>query len=175
MTTNTNTNTNTNTDDLGIPAFLRRTKTDETKQAKPAKEAKAKPAKDETSVGEETRKNPRSIVPTSFKRVYAQFGGTCGDNIATALKRATTTKNKDGRECLDIEALREIARENGVDFSRYEHLNNGQKRMNVGNKLRGIVEAGGKVTIAGKRFGSISEATEEAAKRIVAKTGKKAA
>ena len=117
-------------------------------------------------------KNPRSIVPVSFKQVYKAFSGTCGDNVAMALKLATTTKNKDGRDCLDVAALKRIARENKVDFTPYEKLNNGQKRMNVGNKLRGIIEQSGKVVIDGKVFGTVSDAASAAAAKLKAQFDK---
>lgn len=94
----------------------------------------------------------RSIVPMKFKARYAKHGGTCGDDMATELKAATTTLNADKRESLDVDALWAIAAANGVDVERYLNLNNGQKRMNVGNKLRGLLKAGTNVTIGTRTF-----------------------
>lgn len=115
-------------------------------KAKATKAAKAKDA--------DAPKNPRSIVPVRFKEAYAKTNDTCGSKLALALKQATTAENKDGRECLDVDALKAIAKANNVDFSKYEKLNNGQKRMNVGNKLAGLVKNGTTVTIGKQKFAS---------------------
>lgn len=97
-------------------------------------------------------KSKRSIVPAKFKAAYADSRDTCGDKMAMALKDATTTTNTDGRECLDVPALAAIAKANGLSMSPYSHLNNGQKRMCVGNKLRGLAEQGTVVVIGAQRF-----------------------
>lgn len=52
--------------------------------------------------------------------------------------RARTT-SADGS--LDLALLRKVAAEYGVDAERYAHLNPGQQRMNVGNRLRPLVPA----------------------------------
>lgn len=54
----------------------------------------------------------------------------CGDDVAEALKGA------------DLDALLVFAAGNGIDVDKYAHLNNGQKRMNVGNRLRAMVKKG---------------------------------
>lgn len=119
------------------------------KKAKTARKGKAA----KTSQGE--AKHPRvlkgTIVPTAYKAAYSEHDDTCGDRVALALKDATT-KVVDNRSVLDVDALWAIAKANGVDYSRYVGLNNGQKRMNVGNKLRGLIRDGGTVKIAGKTF-----------------------
>jgi hypothetical protein len=102
-----------------------------------------------------SKKHPRvlkgTVVPVAYKAAYAEHNDTCGDRVALALKDATT-KVVENRSVLDVDALRKIAKDNGIDFAPYEHLNNGQKRMNVGNKLRGLVRDGEPVKIAGKTF-----------------------
>ena len=118
------------------------------KAAKPAKQVKAKAVKEAKA---DVR---RSIVPSQYKVKYAATEGTCGDRLALALKEATTTKNKDGRDCLDVAALKTIAKANGVDVSKYDSLNNGQKRMDVGNKLRGKLLAGETVKVGSQQFTS---------------------
>ncbi len=40
---------------------------------------------------------------------------------------------------LDLDSLRSVAAEFGVDAEKYAHLNAGQQRMNVGNRLRRVV------------------------------------
>lgn len=50
---------------------------------------------------------------------------------------ANHVKRSDGT--LDLERLHDVARSYGLDVSRYAHLNPGQQRMNIGNRLRSIV------------------------------------
>lgn len=102
--------------------------------------------------GQPLEKVSRSIVPMKFKARYAANAGTCGDDMALELKAATTTRNADKREVLDVEALWAIAKANTIDVAKYVDLNNGQKRMNVGNKLRGRLAAGEDVIIGKRKF-----------------------
>lgn len=88
-----------------------------------------------------TEENPsKSIVPPKYKTRYAAHGGTNGDNIAAALK-ALETPNAVGRPTLGLDTMKDVAAKNGIVFERYEKLNPGQQRMNLGNKLRGMVKA----------------------------------
>ena len=126
-------------------------------KAKPAKVAKVKAPKKPATVidpatGEAVEKVRRSIVPMKFKERYAKHGGTCGDDMALELKAATTTRNADKREVLDVETLWAIAKLNQIDVAKYVGLNNGQKRMNVGNKLRGLLAAGTDAKIGKRKF-----------------------
>lgn len=106
-----------------------------------------------------TADNPaKSIVPVRFKQQYAQHNDTNGAKLNMALKDYTTAKNADGRDALSLDLLKEVAAANGIDFARYEHLNNGQKRMNVGNKLAGLVKAGKTVIVGKQRFADAEKA-----------------
>lgn len=116
----------------------------------PAKKAKGKNAA--RKVKAKATGNKRSIVPLRFKQAYGEHNDTNGSKLSLALKKQTTTENDDGRECLDVDALRAVAKANGIEFKPYEKLNNGQKRMNVGNKLRGLVASGVTVTIGSQKF-----------------------
>lgn len=122
------------------------------------------PAVDATNVPEgEQPKVRRSIVPGKFKDKYKAHGGSCGDDMALELKAATTTRNADKREVLDIPALKVIAAANGLDgvLDGYiaKALNNGQLRMNIGNRLRGLLKAGTDVTIGKRLFKAEDMAT----------------
>lgn len=184
--TTTPTATPGNEDGMDIPAVLRRTPkaanpnpeakspaaqiaakhnaTATPKAAKPAKVAKPKTEKKtkaahQPSTIARTEDNPiRSIVPAKFKAAYSEHQGTCGDKMGLALKAATTHKNSEGRDALDLPALKAIAKLNAVDVSRYEGLNPGQWRMNVGNKLRGLLKAGKKVMIGKQVFADAEKA-----------------
>lgn len=106
-----------------------------------------------------TKKNPsKSIVYPKYKKVYAEHRDTCGDKMGIALKDATTTENAHGRECLDLKKLAGVAKANGLSLRPYSKLNNGQKRMVIGNKLRGLTEAGKVVVINDKRFAGANKA-----------------
>ncbi len=52
--------------------------------------------------------------------------------------RGRTTRS-DGT--LDLDRLHAVAAEYGIDAGRYAHLNPGQQRMNIGNRLRHVVPA----------------------------------
>lgn len=119
-----------------------------------------------------TDANPaKSIVPVKFKQQYAAHNDTCGDKIGLVLKEATTTKNEDGRDVLDIPALKAVAKANGIEFT-WDHLNNGQKRMNLSNKLRGLVKAGKTVVIGKTRIATNTKPEAEAP--VKAKKGEQA-
>lgn len=131
-----------------------------TKTARKASKAKASKAKAPKSEGILPRVLKGTIVPLRYKAAYAEHNDTCGDRVALALKEATqkvvadTSEDGQGgtRTVLDVDALWAIAKANGVDYSKYKDMNNGQKRMNVGNKLRGMVRDGLSVKIAGKTY-----------------------
>ncbi len=128
------------------------TDTNTTTQA-PTSSPKPRKAKAVKAKGKAKKaKAARSIVPARFKAAYADHDDTNGSKLAMALKEATTTENKEGRACLDVEALFRIAKANGIDPKPYAKMNNGQKRMNIGNKLRGLALAGETVKIGSARF-----------------------
>ena len=62
-------------------------------------------------------------------------------NIASMVKTATGSYHKDDfigttLNGLTVDQVKTIATENGLDVSKYEHLNPGQQRMTLGNTLR---------------------------------------
>lgn len=116
--------------------------------------AKADDAKAALEAAIEAAKQPRrqaSIVRHAYKAAYGAEAH-CGDPMAVALKAATEVV-VDGRIVLNIPELRAIAENHGIDFQRYANHNPGQMRMNVGNRLRGMLRRGERdVTIAGVVF-----------------------
>ena len=180
MTATTHTNAAPALEMPAIPASLKRTAppaapaTETKASAEPASKVKparkeqvaAKQAKPTASVKKphepskvvSTEANPsKSIVPPKYKTIYAAHEGTNGDNVAQALK-AMETHNEAGRPTIDWATMLEIAKANEIDLSAYEHLNAGQKRMNLGNKLRGAIKAGKTVVIGKKRIATIKAA-----------------
>lgn len=120
------------------------------KKAKSGKVVKAKHKPSEVTA---TEANPqKSIVPVRFKERYADHGDSNGDRVAHALKAATLTKNDDGRPAVDLAALHAIADSNGIDWKAYAKLNAGMQRMNIGNRLRGMLKNEKGVVIGKQRF-----------------------
>lgn len=134
---------------------------DEAIKATPkAKAKKADPKPHQPSTIAPTDQNPaKSIVPVAFKKVYAANNDTCGRPLNVTLKDYTTTKNADGRDALDLDRLQEVALANGFDAKAlYGHLNRGQQRMNVGNRLAGLVKQGKTVVIGKRKFANAEKA-----------------
>lgn len=128
--------------------------------AKAAKPKKTDLKPHQPSTIKPTDQNPaKSIVPVSFKKQYAAHNDTCGRPINMALKEYTTTTNEDGRDALDLVKLQEVAMANGFDAAKlYGHLNRGQQRMNVGNRLAGLVKQGKTVIIGKRKFANADKA-----------------
>jgi len=94
----------------------------------------------------------RSVISRAWKATYAKTYDSNGDGIAMALRDATQT---DTGKC-DLAALHALYRANGVDPSRWEHLNPGMQRMNGGNVLRGLSKHQS-VVIDGVEYGTPAE------------------
>ena len=104
----------------------------------------------ENGIETQEASSSRSIVPTNYKADYAKNGGSCGDELATAL--AELSKGDDGK--LDPERLADIASQNGIDLARWAHLNIGQQRMNLSNVLRGKIKKGVAVKVGKHSIGA---------------------
>ena len=79
----------------------------------------------------QTNSKTRISLPTdSMKRVKSASGGVsfhCGDAVATKLNG------------LPLERIKTVAASMGFPSDKYDHLNPGQQRMNLGNLLRSAV------------------------------------
>lgn len=120
---------------------------------------------------EEEEKLSGSAVKERYKQRYAAAGDptSCQDDISQVLKSYVTTTNDKGKPIVDMDALAEVATQNGIDLERYEGLNRGMIRMNVGNRLRGLIRNGETVTINGQDYdwrNTDMELTAKAAKRL---------
>lgn len=85
----------------------------------------------------------KDVVPSAYREKYKESGGTCGDLIASELQRVA----KDG-----IDGVVNIQFENGIERTRWADFNNGMRRMNLANVLRGRFLKGETVTILGKEY-----------------------
>lgn len=78
----------------------------------------------------------RSIVKRQYRVRYHPFHDTNGDDIATQLRIYLYDKDENGTVCISRARLELFAKANGFWSDGYATLNNGQVRMNVGNRLR---------------------------------------
>ena len=79
---------------------------------------------------------PKSVISAARKKAYGKTQSN-GDDIATALTAATVLPVEGAkRNAISIKAMAGVAGENGIDMTRWAHLNLGMQRMNLGNVLR---------------------------------------
>ena len=103
--------------------------------------------------------SPKSVVAESYKKQYSELkavGGSgqgCNDPIDRFFRAHFMGKVEGkGRARLDVVALVQFAIDNSLWSDKWDLVNNGQKRMNIGNKLRGLALAGETVKIGSARF-----------------------
>ncbi|MGI9888038.1 hypothetical protein [Vibrio chagasii] len=93
---------------------------------------------DQGEAEEDGDTNPKSMSG-AFRERRAKYSLTdgCGDDLQMFLKGFAPT---------DVIAMAESLGgfADGELFAKYEHLNNGQKRMNAGNRIRSLVKKGTK-------------------------------
>lgn len=132
---------------------------------RPVKTTRA-PAEDDDGEAEEEEESDAnlsgSIVRHRFKARYAEQGhpDNCGDGVAAALRAAVIEEDEDGREFCSDKLMAKVARDNGhaETYKRWAHLNPGQRRMNLGNVLRGLQRRGEDIVIDGQTFAGIPQA-----------------
>ncbi len=148
----------------------------ESKAPKKAKRTK-KPVADEDAEedGDEVE-GKGSVVKAAYKKKYQPHHATCGDAFVAALRAATVNED----EAVDVQKLGVVARANGLSLKPWLHLKNkdgginvGMIRMNLGNRLRGMVRQGKDVDIGGAVFKG--QKAEPKAKRVRKPRAKKAA
>jgi hypothetical protein len=74
-----------------------------------------------------------------YREKYAELGGSVGDQLAVKLR--DYIQADDGKS-INRERLVAWAKANGLWDAKYEALNNGQVRMNCGNKARALLKRG---------------------------------
>ena len=92
---------------------------------------------------------PNSVVRETYKQIYAErkaLGGSgqgCADGVDQWMTAMFMTRlGGKGRPSLCVEALLQFASENGIDWTKWAHVNNGMKRMNIAKKVRALIAAG---------------------------------
>lgn len=85
---------------------------------------------------EDEEKETRSIVKPVFRARYKPHSHTCGDELTGELREYLQVEDKEGNVAIDAAKLKRFAKANGCWVDTYAALNNGQVRMNVGNRIR---------------------------------------
>lgn len=107
------------------------------KTARKSQEKKSAPRKGrKTAPAAAPTKESRSVIKAKYRERYT----TPRDEVAEHLSSFT-----DGKR-IDVKAIREFAERNGCWVERYEELNPGMVRMNVGNRLRAKLRKGEEIS-----------------------------
>lgn len=84
--------------------------------------------------------NGRSIIKQKYKQKYRPTKMTCGDDMARKISEHVQYHNEDeGKDMIDTDKLKRFAEANGCWVASYRSLNAGMQRMNVANRLRGLL------------------------------------
>lgn len=121
-------------------------------------------------------------VPEKYRQKYGPEQH-CGDDIATTLRdychvldNPPEGSKRKPKPVVSRAALLTVCQDNDIDPSNWEHLNNGQFRMNLGNVLRGRHRRGEAVKIGDRTWAEDPAKQEEvSAKRKANKSKNKPA
>ena len=91
---------------------------------------------DEAAAEDEEEKESHSIVPAKYRVRYKPFKDTNGDGLSEQIKAHVSAPNDAGELRISFSKLRRFAEANGCWSNDYSHLNHGQMKMNVTNRLR---------------------------------------
>ena len=104
-------------------------------------------APQDTATEAEATDEGKNAIGAKYRDKYGKEGHN-GDDIAVALKaHLVGEKNK-----IDVPLMIKCFEANGIEYAKYEHLNVGMQRMNLGNRLRGLFNKGTKVKIGKDTF-----------------------
>lgn len=97
-------------------------------------------------IEDEEEKVSRSIVPAKYRQRYQPHDDRCGDELAERISDAICSPDEKGRMRVDEAKLAKLAEANGLDASKWAHLNPGHQRMCLGNCLRAKARKGESVS-----------------------------
>lgn len=104
---------------------------------------------DEDEEAVRTVVKPKYKVEYKARKAEGGSGQDCNDDMARWCNE--TLKTDEGKKSkLILEKLVAWCSENGIDISRWAHLNNGQKKMNAVNVARGMLRKGVDISWQGK-------------------------
>lgn len=102
-----------------------------------------------------------NVVPMHHKERYGA-AQSCGDDVASALADHVRVPHPENpkKTVIDASLLAQVASANGLDLARWDHLNIGMQRMNLGNALRGMVKRGERVEVGTSVWNAEDNAAE---------------
>lgn len=125
-----------------------------TKVAAEIVEAIEEPSEDDEDTVRESK------VAEPYKKAYADrrseggSGQGCNDPVDRWMVDTFShfIGNRKSRPVLDVYALCAFAQENGIEFARWSHLNNGMQRMNIAKRVRYLLANGTDIVHNGKKI-----------------------
>jgi len=93
-----------------------------------------------------------SCRPTAVRPEYRSRYNVDRDNKTPSGKPSIGVDDPicDSLKGANVDVLEAICQENGLEYSKWEHLNPGMQRMCLGNRLRGMARKGERVVIKGE-------------------------
>lgn len=138
-------------------AFPKAEKPSRAPKAKKPGKKKAKKRADDEDDGEETEEGEesKSVIKAKYKAKYKPHKDTCGDKLRKAMNEYLRPEGEE----IDPKRFYALAKENGIDGHRWDHLqrrgggwNVGMASMGLRNVIDGMVRRKESVTIGGKPF-----------------------
>lgn len=101
-------------------------------------------AKEDIAYGEPPlgKSNKSGVMVLSYHKLYTKNGGGCGDILDQALRDLLVTETG-----VDTALLRRVAEANGLWTDKWEGLNPGMQRMNLANRMRGMLRNNADATV----------------------------
>lgn len=84
----------------------------------------------------------KGMIKSKYKKIYKPFKMTNGDDLNQLLAKHLKYKDPDGKMRINQAKLVKFAKANDCWVDGYKHLNVGQQRLNVGNRLRAKIKKG---------------------------------
>lgn len=97
---------------------------------------------DEANGDEDDAPEGKGMIKAKYKKVYKPFKMTNGDDLNQLLAEHLKYKDPDGKMRVNQTKLVKFAKANDCWVDGYKHLNVGQQRLNVGNRLRAKIKKG---------------------------------
>lgn len=84
----------------------------------------------------------KGMIKSKYKKIYKPFKMTNGDDLNQLLVEHLKYKDPEGKMRVNQAKLVKFAKANDCWVDGYKHLNVGQQRLNVGNRLRARIKKG---------------------------------
>lgn len=108
---------------------------------------------------EDAEDESKNVIPEKYRKKYGK-AQNCGDDVALVLKDFTTGLDDKGKTFLDLTKVHAVGDQNKVDYERWNHLNPGMQRMNLGNVLRARANRGDAISIGDRHWEAVEQDEE---------------